>query len=157
MEFACQFFADPKQVVRVYIALQDDVYRYIAQDLLGFPIISLNEFVLQNGNVFIYESLSILYIDEHLYVSDEKNNYVKICTHEYTVGDVYVNDIDVFNTTMSNIQKVFIELYLEETVLDFSDAQCYYRVAENTYVPITLGGFAMYDKTMHELSDGRSL
>lgn len=129
MEFVCQFFEDKKQIVRLYIATKDDIYKTEAERFYKCPILFLNNFV-ESSNVFIWNGIQVMVFSEFLYIFDESGNYISIMIGSWLAKNVYVSNIDEFNKTWKCICCIFAELCVGDIVIDFGLASKFVKVGD---------------------------
>lgn len=143
MEFVCQFFEDKKHVVRLYIATGDNIYKAEAERFYNCPIMFLNDFVQESGNVFIWEDIQIMVLGEYLYIFDEDQNYISIEVGTWMTRNIYITNIERFNTTWRRIHCIFAELCVGDIGIRNDIASRYVKV-DDMFLPIT-DKFAFYN------------
>lgn len=114
MEPFCQFFAETRDVVRAYLALDNPIIKDIAEDRLGCPLIRLDRFFEEPLNVFIWRDITIFWYTGSLYVYDEKQNYIKF-NKDLEMIETYIYDVVGYNRMWDTIHKVFAELCAGDT------------------------------------------
>lgn len=149
MEFVCQFFEDKKHIVRLYIATGEDIYREEAERFYKCPIMFLNDFVKESGNVFIWSGIQVMVLGDNMYVFDDSQNYVSIEVGSWTARNIYVTDIEEFNKTWRFLHCIFAELCVEDIIIDYDIASMYIKVGD-TFLPIAKG-FAVYNGKVTKL------
>lgn len=118
----------------MYIATGEDIYKAEAERFYKCPILFLSDF-LESGNVFIWERLQVMVFGNYLYIFDESDNYVSISIKSWSATNIYVNDIDEFNTTWHLVHRIFAELCVGDIVIDYSIASRYVKI-EGVFLPI---------------------
>lgn len=150
MEPFCQFFASPRDVVRAYIALQNDRLKEIAEERLGCPIISLESFFSEELNVFFWGDTSFMACKDHLYVYDESlcdgNNYMKLRRGPgaLVMEEAYVQDAAGYNRLWSTLHTVFAEVCAGDTTVEKGGCRAN-MWAGIGWVPINIEATAVYD------------
>jgi hypothetical protein len=147
-EYICQFLEAP-DLVKIFLATNDNLYREKAEDILKCPIISFYQFIKKN-NIIILEDIDIYCLSDHIYISDKDMNYIKLKGTK--VSTVYINNFESFKKTWDTFHLIFAEIYLKKIKFIIKNANSFYKV-NNIYLPITLNGFAIYNKNkiIHEI------
>jgi hypothetical protein len=141
MDYICQFLT-ARELTNVYIATNDDLYKEKASQLSGYPLLLLSEFTKEDGNVFIWKKVQIMYMHKNLYVFDDNANYLKIAAN--VVTNVYITDIPNFNIMRETLHTIFAEIFVGDVILDYGIANSFYVLPNKISVPINLSGFAIY-------------
>jgi hypothetical protein len=139
MEYICQFFDDPIQILRLYIATKDNLFKKLAEKIYKCPLILLETFIKKDGNVLIWDEINILYIKNYIYLSDNKHNYVKICLTDFKVITIYIYDVKSFNHMWLLFNTIIIDFKFIK--LDFTNTKVYYNAVDVTNIE-----FAVYNK-----------
>lgn len=143
MDFICQFFEDKKHVVRLYIATRNDIYRIQAEQYYKCPILFLNDFVQDNGNIFMWQDIQVMVLGDCMYIFDGCENYISIDFDTWLARNIYISDIEQFNKTWNHIHCIFAELCVGDIVMDYSIASKQVKVGD-VFLPIR-DKFAKYN------------
>ena len=142
MEYICQFF-EPIDVVKIYLASGEEIYKKIAEDACETPIIVFKEFIKEEVNVFIWEDLHILHCFGYVYVCDDTQNYIKMKNNAY-IDTVYVNNIESFNKMWKSLHLIFAELFVKDMKLT-KPKKTYYKMSNSAWIRIPFDGFGVYN------------
>jgi hypothetical protein len=143
MEPFCQFFAEPRDVVRAYLALDNTRLKEIAEGRLGCPIIRLDRFCEGPLNIFFWKDICIFWHNGFLYVYDESQNYIKFSLN-LSIIEANIYDINGFNRLWDTIHKVFAELCAGELHVKKDNSTTYIWLGGD-WALANLEGIAMYD------------
>jgi hypothetical protein len=150
MDYICQFFSDPRDIVRIYLATNDIMYKNIAEDQCNCPIINFNEFIniKDNVNVFIYKDIQILYCIDYLYIFDLNENYIKMYVQkqQLTITNLYIDTLEQFNILWNTFNNIFAELYVGDIKLNINTENTNIKWNNNTWITLPVNDFVIYNK-----------
>lgn len=146
MEYICQIFSDPRDIVRIYLATNDIMYKNIAEYRCKCPIINLNEFIniKDDVNVFIYKDIQFLYCINYLYIFDLNGNYIKI--QNLNIINLYIDNLETFNILWNTFNNIFAELYVNDIKLKINTEHFNFKWNNNIWITLPPNGFAIYNK-----------
>lgn len=149
----CNYFDDPKEIVRIFLATKNKDIALIATDKFKCPIISLKEFISEDVNILTWHDIQILHCFNYIYVYDDRKNYIKLQVFEdrLQMTTTFIYNIEHFNKTWKFLNTVFAEILIGDIILKTSKA--YLNLKNNTQIIIDISGFAIYnqDKIMNIL------
>lgn len=149
MEFFFQFFATPRDVVRAYMALDNTRLKEIAEERLGCQIIKIEEFCSEEFNVFILGDICMLHCNNCIYVYDEYNNYIKLCSEDggLRLVETYIQNIYGYNFLWDTVHNVFLELCAGDIHIEKTGCTTYILLGKcnNRWALVDIDGIGIYD------------
>lgn len=156
MEYFCQFFAEPRDVVRIYLATGEERYKAIAEEKLGRPLLKLDEFAKQKFATFARDRFRLISSDGWVYARDASRNYMKMKIEQSTleVVEAYVADANAFADLSSFVEETFAEIVGGTAAISIRRTRAQVELANGSCVEVPFDGFAVYESgIVHTLCD----
>jgi hypothetical protein len=123
-------FLNTNTLLKIYILTNDDYYKKKVENLLDTNLYYFESFVSKSYNIIIDNNITILCIDNKIYITDKNNNNIEILLNKnkLIINTLRIFDVKAYYTMYIKFKNMFIDIQIGKyKISKNNNLICYYK------------------------------